>query len=187
VELIGLFLIAAALLVCAGIAKALRPADTARALPELLPRRATPALTFSRSVALVRAGATLEALVGIAALLMPGPVTAALVALSYATFGGVVLLARRRSGVLATCGCFGRPDTPPTLVHLVLNLVFAASATAVACSTPFAGTLVNRLAGQPWSGAPLLFVCAVGTWLSALAMSSLGALEGSRRLLRART
>ena len=49
------------------------------------------------------------------------PVPALLVAASYAAFTAFVLLARSRGGVLASCGCFGRADTPPTTTHVVVT------------------------------------------------------------------
>ncbi len=182
-ELIGLYLVAAGLLVVAGVAKALRPRDTARALMALAPRaRVGSPLDSVRR--LVRAGAVAEAALGIAALLLPRPLTAALVAFSYAAFGAIVAYARWRGGPLATCGCFGRPDTPPTTVHLLLDVVLLAAAAVVAATSPAQGTLFTELARQPWAGFPLLFVSAVGLWLSLLALSSLAALEGARRLVR---
>jgi hypothetical protein len=182
VELIGLYLIAAGLLVVAGVAKAARPDDTARALAALLPR--PPALGRARSI--VRVGALTEAALGAVALALPRPVTALLVALSYSCFAGVVAYVRRRGGPLATCGCFGRPDTPPTVLHLVLDLVLAAAAFVVAVGAPSHGTLATQLTGQPWAGLPLLFVSAVGLWLTALALSALAALTAARRLARPR-
>jgi hypothetical protein len=180
VELIGLYLVAAALLVLAGSAKAWRPDDTARALAPLLPR---PLRALGRARRLVRAGALAEGAVGLAALVLPRPVTAALVAASYAGFAAVVAQARRRGGALATCGCFGRPDTPPTLVHLFLDLALAAAAAVVAVAAPTSGTLFALLGHQPWRGLPLVAVSAVGLWLAFLALSALGALEGARKLV----
>jgi hypothetical protein len=159
VELIGLYLIAAGLLVVAGTAKAARPDDTARALVALLP--SPPSLRMLRDV--VRVGALAEAALGVVALAFPRPATAALVAVSYCCFLGVVAYARRHGGPLATCGCFGRPDTPPTALHLVIDLVLAAAAAAVvAAGAPVQGTLATQLAHQPWAGIPLLFVSAAG-------------------------
>jgi hypothetical protein len=177
VELIGLFLIAAGLLVVAGMAKAARPDDTARAMAALLP--GSPPLRPLRW--LVRTGALAEAALGAVAIVFPRPLTAALVALSYLAFAGVVALARWRGGPLATCGCFGRPDTPPTALHLILDLALAGAAAAVAVGATSAGTLAAQLAHQPWAGAPLLFVSAVGLWLTALALSALAALTAARR------
>jgi hypothetical protein len=176
-ELIGLYLIAAGLLCVAGVAKALRPDDTALAMAALSPGR--PPLRLVRSV--VRAGALAEAALGAVAILFPRPAIAALVALSYLVFVAVVTYARWRGGPLATCGCFGRLDTPPTALHLVLNLVLAAAATAVAiCGSP-GSTLGQQLVHQPWAGFPLVFASAVGVWLSALALSALAALTAARR------
>jgi hypothetical protein len=195
VELIGLYLVAAGLLVVAGVAKALRPDDTARALaglaagPDVVARRDAAGHPVSLSLVrrLVRAGALAEAALGLVALALPRPVTAALVAGSYCVFAVVIALARRRGGPLATCGCFGRPDTPPTAVHLLMNLVLAVAALAVAVSAPGGGTLPAALAHQPWAGLPLLFVSAVGLWLTALALSALAAVEGASRLVRPAT
>jgi hypothetical protein len=179
-ELSGLYLIAAGLLVVAGAAKAARPDDTARAMGALLPSPPSPRLRRD----LVRVGALAEAALGAVALAFPRPLTAGLVALSYVCFFGVVAYARRRGGPLATCGCFGRPDTPPTATHLVLDLVLAVAAAAVAAGAPSRGTLATLLAHQPWAGLPLLFASAVGTWLTALALSALAALAAARRLAR---
>jgi hypothetical protein len=176
-ELIGLYLIAAGLLCVAGVAKAVRPDDTALAMAELVPGR--PPLRVVRAA--VRTGALVEAALGTVAILLPRPATAALVAVSYLAFFVVVAYARRRGGPLATCGCFGRPDTPPTALHLVLDLTLGAAAAAVAVGAPSENTLGLQLAHQPWTGLPLLFVSAVGLWLTALALSALGALTAARR------
>jgi hypothetical protein len=183
-ELIGIFFVACGLLVLAGLAKAIRPGDTARALVLLFPARA-PSIAYARRS--VRFGALLEAALGVVAVLFPRPLPAALVAVSYALFAVVVLFARRSGGVLATCGCFGRADTPPTILHVVLNLVFVTAAVAVAVHPPAAPSLYAFLGQQPWLGLPLLFVSGVGLWLAYLALSPLASLEGARGLLRQRS
>ena len=179
-EMIGLYLIGAGLLCVAGVAKALRPDDTALAMAALVPGR--PPLRLVRWV--VRLGALAEAALGAVAILFPRPAAAALVALSYLAFFAVVAYARWRGGPLATCGCFGRPDTPATALHLVIDLVLAAAAAAVALVAPAQNTLGLQLTHQPWAGLPLLFASAVGLWLTALALSSLGALTAARRATR---
>ena len=179
-ELIGLYLIASGLLCVAGVAKAARPDDTARAVAALVP--GTPPLRLVRWI--VRLGAMAEAALGAVALLFPRPLIAAMVALSYLAFFGFVAYARRRGGALATCGCFGRPDTPPTALHLLFDLVLAVVAVVVAMSARGADTLGSQLAHQPGAGFPLLFVSAVGLWLAALALSSLAALTAAQRLAR---
>jgi hypothetical protein len=187
VELIGLYLVAAGLLVVAGVAKARRPDDTARAVVTGLSARGARgggrALSLRPVRRCVRTLALAEAALGLAALILPRPVTAALVAFSYAAFTVVVVLTRRRGGPLATCGCFGRPDTPPTSVHVFLTLLLAVGAATVAATTPVHATVYSALAHQPWAGVPLVFVSAVGVWLSLQALSALAALEGARRLV----
>jgi hypothetical protein len=180
VELIGLYLIAAGLLCVAGVAKALRPDDTARALAALVPGR--PPLRVLRPA--VRVGASAEAALGVVAVVFPRPGTAVLVALSYLAFFGVVAYARRRGGPLATCGCFGRPDSPPTALHLLIDLLLAIVAIVVAVGAPPGNTLGLQLAHQPWAGFPLLFVSAVGLLLTTLALSALAALTAARRAMR---
>jgi hypothetical protein len=177
-ELIGLYLIAAGLLCVAGVAKAAHPDDTALAMAALIPGRLPLRLVCS----IVRAGALAEAALGAVAIVFPRPLTAGLVALSYVVFSAVVVYARMRGGPLATCGCFGRPDTPPTALHLVIDLSLATVATTVALSAPAQSTLALQLAHQPWAGVPLLFVSAVGLWLTTLALSALGALTAARRV-----
>lgn len=184
-ELIGVFFVASGLLVLAGLAKAVRPDDTARALVLLVPATGPrpPSLALTRQA--VRTGALLEAALGACAVLFPGTVTAALVAGSYTIFVCITAYARRKGGALSTCGCFGRPDTPATGLHLVLNVVFVVTAVAVAAHPPQTTALVWLLESQPWGGVPLLLASAVGIWLAYLALSPLASLEAARRLVGA--
>lgn len=119
----GPFLAACALLAVAGAAKLVDPAPLVRALRSA-------GLPGSR--ALVRAGAAAELVLGVAAAVSGSRVAALLVALSYAAFTAFVLRARARGGVLASCGCFGKQDTPPTLLHAGLTGTVAVTAGAVA-------------------------------------------------------
>ncbi len=175
-ELIGLYLIGSALLAVAGIAKALRPGDTARALAGVLPGR----LQLRRTV---RIGAACEALIGLIALVLPRPLPAALVCASYLGFAAYVSYVRRRQGALASCGCFGRPDTPATWLHVAVNLVLAAAAAGVALEATGASTLRSVLTTQPWAGLPLLLATAVGLWLTYQALVLLPSLGAARRRL----
>jgi hypothetical protein len=175
--LFGVYLAGCALLVVAGAAKAIRPVDTARALHEALPL-----VRLGRMAHLVRMAAAVECALGVAGLILPWPPIAAAVALSYAAFAGFVFIAYRRGGPLATCGCFGTPDTPPTVVHVVINLGLAASAIVVAASGR-SGSVLDALRGQPWHGIPLVAVSAVCAWLIVLALSPLARLGAARRLV----
>ena len=182
-ELIGVYLVACGLLVLAGVAKTVRPDDTARALVQLVPGTNSRVPSFNVARETVRTGALLEAVLGTVALLFPRTTTAALIAVSYALFLCITAYARRRRGPLSTCGCFGRPDTPPTTEHLVLNMVFAATAVAVAAQPPHYASLVSLLGNQPWDGVPLVLASGVGVWLAYLALSPLAVLEAARRLV----
>ena len=154
---------AAVLLVAGGAPKAWAPGDTARALRGLrLP--VTPLV--------VRVLGAAEVGSGFALLVSPGRVTAAVVAGWYAVFTAVVALALRSARPLATCGCFGRAETPPTVAHLLL--VAAASVTTGAfAARPVAGLLD----GQPVSGVPFIAFVALTAWFGYLVMSRLAALR----------
>jgi hypothetical protein len=133
----------------------------------------------------IRIAATLEAGLGVVAAAVPRSVSAALVAASYIVFAGVVAYARSRGGALASCGCFGTPDTPATLVHVVVDLALAIAATLVAAAAPTFGTIITTLGHQPFDGVPLLVVSAIGAWLTYLTLSMLAALEAARKTVGA--
>ncbi len=175
-ELIGLYLIACALLVGAGLSKALRPGDTARALTDVLPGR----LRLDRAV---RVGAATEAVLGVLALALPRPVPAFLVAASYVLFAVYVAYVRLHGGVLASCGCFGKADTPANGLHVALNLVLGIGAAGIALQTSTAATLRTVLAQQPWDGIPLVLASTVGCVITYLALTALPNLAAVRRRL----
>ena len=173
--LLGLYLVACGLLVVAGAAKVARPNDTARALRATLPR-------FPEAEGAVRVAAAAEAGLGAVALVLPIAPLAALVAASYLGFAVVVAVVRRRGGALASCGCFGTPDTPATGLHVVIDLVLAAAAASVAAAD-HTGTLRPLLADQPLHGVPLVALSALAGWLTYLALTLLPRLQATRRLL----
>jgi hypothetical protein len=125
---IAALLVPAGLLVAAGLAKAVRPDGTARALRQAgLPRTAK----------FVRVGAVVEVAIGAAALTTGGPVpalvaggplAALLVSASYAGFALFVAVALRLGWALSSCGCFGEPDAPPTRIHVVADVLLMLSA-----------------------------------------------------------
>lgn len=116
---LGVYVASSALLVVAGGQKLLDPAPLVRALKSMR-------LRIPPTV--VRAGALAEVALGVAALTTGSRVVAAGIALSYAAFTGVVVLALARGGVLASCGCFGKRDVPPTRTHALVTAGFAAVA-----------------------------------------------------------
>lgn len=165
--LAGPFAIAAVLLAIGGAAKAVRPRDTAQALtavgmrfPRWLPGRVV-----------VRLGGAVEAVIGVAALLVGGPVLCGLVAASYVLFAAFVVVALRTGAPISSCGCFGKVDTPPSVVHVVLDLAFAGIAAAAAFTGDVA--LPDVLGDQPLAGVPFLMLLAIGCGLVFLAFSSL--------------
>ena len=147
--LAGPYLASAALLVVAGGAKLIDPGPLVRALRSV----GLPAPRLA-----VRAGAAAELALGAVAAVTGSALAAAGVALSYTAFTVFVLVALRRGGVLASCGCFGKADTPPTRTHVAVTGGLAAVAAAVAVRP--VGPLPDLLAAQPGSGVPLLVASA---------------------------
>ena len=121
--LVGPYLAAALLLVLAGAQKVRDPKPLVRAARSVGLAVPAPA---------VRLAAAAEAALGIAALTTTSALVAAGVALSYAGFTAFVLLALARGGVLASCGCFGKADTPPTRTHAAVTGGLALSAALAA-------------------------------------------------------
>src|SRR4051812_547539 len=137
---LGPFLAAAVLLVLAGVPKVLTPDPLVRALRSVLPAAGAGdgtarALTGPTAV---RAVAAFEVVVGLLAVVRPDRLTGLLVALTYGAFTAFVAVALSRGGVLASCGCFGKADTPPTRSHLLVTALLALSGLLVAADPPVA-------------------------------------------------
>lgn len=167
--LAGPLFIAASLVVVAGIPKLTEPGDTTRALHSV---------RLPGSDGAVRALAAAEIAVGVSVIALGGRLAPALLALLYAGFAGFIMLAMRRDGSVASCGCFGKADTPPTFAHLLLNTSAAAVAAAAALAPP--ASLVDLLPDQPALGIPFVAFVLIGTWVGYLALSLLPALQASR-------
>ena len=156
------FFVASALLALAGGAKLARPEPTMGALRSV-------GLPSSRLVAL--ALGTGEVLIGSIALIVGGAAVAWLVAASYLGFAGFVVVALRKGGAVASCGCFGTDDSPPTTVHLVLNLLAAITASGAAVAD--LGGIPDVIGDQPAFGLPFVGFVLLGTWFAYLALSVL--------------
>lgn len=148
--------VAAALLALAGAQKMLDPTMTVGALRSL---------RLPAGPAVVRAGSGAEALLGVSAIVVGYPALWLLVALSYLAFSGVVIAAMRSGAMIGSCGCFGREETPPHWVHVVLNGLLAAVGVAAALrdlrppmdaltSDPVEGLIVG---GLGWLAVYLLY------------------------------
>jgi hypothetical protein len=171
--LAGPFTIASVLLALGGGLKAVHPRDTARALG---------AAGLPDSPGLVRAAGAAEVVVGLGALVVGGPVFAVLVACSYLAFAGFVLLALRGRTAIASCGCFGKVDTPPSAVHVVIDVMAAALAVGVASAGDV--TLAHTLQEQPLLGAPFVLLVTIGLYLVFLSFTALPKTLAAARVVR---
>jgi hypothetical protein len=152
--LTGPALVTAGLLVLAGAQKVIDPTMAVGALR---------ALHLPSSRALVRAGAAAEVVLGAAAIIVGGAPLWWLVAASYAAFTVFVATALRRGTMIGSCGCFGREDTPPHPIHLVLDVVLATLAGAVAVWSPAAP--VDALGDAPGTGVVLVLLACLALYL----------------------
>lgn len=64
-----------------------------------------------------------EIVVGLAVVTTGHALSALAMALLYASFALFVTHALRQGVPVASCGCFGRPDTPPSWIHVVVNVI----------------------------------------------------------------
>ena len=139
--LTGPALTAALLLVFAGATKAVDPAMTAGALR---------ALGLPSPKILVRLGAAAELLLGLLAVIAGWVAVWWLVAASYLAFAAFVVAALRAGTMLGSCGCFGREDTPPHPLHVVIDVALAATAAAAAVRD--VGAPLDAIADAPGEG-----------------------------------
>ena len=158
---------AAVLLVAAGAAKLSRPAPGWANL-----------LGFRARTPVVRLVGASEAAAGVAALLVGGPAAWA-VGLLYAVFAAVVLRALLAGA--GSCGCFGRLDAPPSLIHVVGNLVLAAvSFGAAGAPAPPILAVVQAMGDSPVVGAALAAVVALLAGLVLVSFTALPEALGAR-------
>ena len=95
-----------------------------------------------------------------------------LVAGAYLGLTCFVLFAMSRGGAVSSCGCFGAPDTPPTLVHVLVTISASAVAFAAAVGHP-PGPLTDALANMPLLGLPFLLVTGCCVWFAYAAVTVL--------------
>ena len=156
----GPFLIAAVLLAAAGVAKTIDPTMTVGALRKF---------GIPVSSAAVRGLGAIEAVLALAAAITGARGLVLAVAGSYVVFSAFVVTARVRRLPIGSCGCFGRVDTPPSWLHVAINLAAAASAVGVAARD--GGGLASTLDTQPLAGLPFLALIAVGTYAAFTALT----------------
>jgi hypothetical protein len=159
----------AAVLGAGAALKAMRPADTARALS---------AFGLPGSNLAVRAGSVMELGIAIGALVVGHRLLLALVALSYLAFAAFVVVALRRDLLLSTCGCFGGVDSPPAPLHVVLDVVAALVAGALALDGGWSP--MDVLSTQPLAGVPFLLLTATAAYFMYLCLTLLPRLRPIR-------
>jgi hypothetical protein len=91
----------------------------------------------------------------------------------YAGFAGWIHLALRRDVPLASCGCLGKDDTPPTWAHLVMNLI--ASGVSVAAATEGPLMILDGI-----GAVAQVAVIAVGVFLAYIVLTDGARLVGVR-------
>lgn len=166
----GPFLVACVLLAAAGVAKAIDPVTTVGALRGVGVRVPGTA---------VRVGGAVEAVLAVTAALSGAPVLAAVVALSYLGFTGFVVVALTRRVPIGSCGCFGRVDTPPSAVHVILDLGAVVAAGGAALAGGSAG-LVEGYGDLPLAGLPFLLLVVTGAYAAFAAMTVVPQLAAAR-------
>lgn len=162
--------VAAGLVLVAGVAKLARPATTGAALGWRLGTRARLA---------VRALGLAEVALAVAVLVLGGSVAFGLLGAAYLGFTAVAWHQRRHD---RGCGCFGTEDTQVGALHLVANLVAAATAaTAAALVGPGLPTL---LATAPIAAVTATVLIALAVGLGQLVLTGLSeVLAASRTVL----
>jgi hypothetical protein len=106
------------------------------------------------NASLTRAIGVAEIAVGAWVFTAPGILAGAAMAVLYAAFAGFVvflLLARPQT---ASCGCAGAKDVPPSVIHIVMNALAAASGIGVALTTQ--PSFAHALSSLGWGAAPFL-------------------------------
>lgn len=154
--------VAAAILIVAGGVKLKKPLPVTGSLA---------LLKLPRSIALVRVLGACEIAVGTAALIGEPRVSYAALAGAYTVFAVFTTWALIQDKPLASCGCFGDPDTPATPTHVVLTAIAAATAAAAAASgSPALRTI---LTAEGWRVIPLAIFLGLGIYLAFLAFTAL--------------
>jgi hypothetical protein len=86
----------------------------------------------------------------------------------YMGFAGFVFYALGRGLPIQSCGCFGRADSPPTLMHIIFNVVASTSLVALAISDSW---VIPEAA--PFEITLFWFLALTGAYLSYLVLAVL--------------
>jgi hypothetical protein len=165
VVLAGPYAVAALLLGIAGIAKVVHPGSAQRALIKL-------GLPVPGGLLRVAAGG--EVCLAGASLATGNQVVAAAVAASFLAFTLFVAIAMVRPTTIGDCGCFGSAESPPTLVHLVIN--GALTLVAAVASATGVRSLFTEVRVRSGVGVPFVALVALAAWFAYLCLSELATL-----------
>lgn len=160
--LAGPVIVVSALLALAGAMKIVQPASTAGALR---------AMALPSSTPLVRLLGGAEVAIGVIAGVTLWPPALLLVAALYLGFTAFVTAALGAHQPIQSCGCLGRADTPPSVVHVVLDV--AAAGVALGAAVTDTPSLSATVSAQPAAGVPFLLLVAVSVYLCVTAISVL--------------
>jgi hypothetical protein len=150
----GPFLAISILLAVAGVMKVYRPRFTTGALR---------AARLPANDGFVRSLGAAEMVVGVGAVVAGGAVWAVAVGLFYLGFTIFVLIALRSGAPISSCGCFGSPDTPPGVGHVILDLAATVVAFATALDPP--GPWVGMTGTGPATVVPFLMFSGATVYL----------------------
>lgn len=153
-----------AILALGGLAKVASPSPA---------RVAIRAMGVNSPLWLVRALGAAEVALAVAAAVKGGEILPIVVGMAYLAFAAVVVVIIR-GGTAASCGCFGSSATPPSILHVAVNLTSAAVAFG---STGMSG-LRTTLQNQAGSGLPLVLLVVVGTYALFLLLTALPVVLG---------
>ena len=151
----GAFWVVSLVLLASGVTKLLDPAPLGAALVEL---GVLPAGEPARGALAGRVLGAVELLVGGAALVVGGRLTAVLVMLSYLVFTVIVAASWRRG--LRSCGCFGASSSPPTALHVALNAV--STCVALGAVVAPAPAVADGLDASTWNPALVVVLVLAG-------------------------
>ncbi len=171
----GPFAIATVVLALGGALKGFEPADTAHAMH---------ALGLPGGRLFVRLGGMFEVVVAVGALVTGNPILAGVVAASYVVFAVVVTAALRTGRPISSCGCLGKIDTPPSAVHVAIDIAAAAAAAGAALAGAGRVALPDVLGDQPLLGLPFVLLVAVGVALVLLSLTTLPKTLAAARSVR---
>jgi hypothetical protein len=164
----GWFFASAALLVVSGAGKLVDTRPTTGALR---------AAGLPNGGFVVRGLGLSEIAIGLGNLLWASTLLAWGQAALYGAFALFVVWALSRNIAIASCGCFGKPDTPPTWLHVFINTTAAAGAIYQAVIGP--KNLGAVLADQALAGVPYLGFLGLGAYCLYLLLGELPLLRTS--------